>query len=110
MKKQEIDRLEESMRKAFCSGAEFIPPQNWRELVMVNVRRNWYAKPRIQPEDQTVLPLRLMWRLSAALVIVAVLVCITLYISFPAQTATAELVNNIPYDSFDKYIITVAQL
>ena len=110
MKKQDIDRLEAGMRNAFRSGAEFIPPKNWRELVMLNVHRSRNAGSRIRSEDQVVLPLRLMWRFSAALVIVAILICITLSVSFPAQTTTAELANDIPYDSFDKYILTVAQL
>lgn len=110
MKKQEIDGLEKRMRAAFHSNAEFIPPGNWRKLVMDSVRRSRNPELRRPAEEQAALPLRFMWRFSAALVIAAVLICLSLYLLFPGQTATAELSGDIPFDSFDKYIITVAQL
>jgi hypothetical protein len=110
MKKQKINELEKSMRTAFRSDAEFTQPDKWREQVMLDVRRSWYAKPGMQLEEQAILPLRLMWRFSAGLVIAAILICITLYLSFPVKSTTTELADDIPFDSFDKYILTVAQL
>jgi hypothetical protein len=110
MKTREFSKLENEIRAEFNSAADFVPGRHWHEMVMADIRECHRSSLKCPVEDQFILPLRQLWRFATVLIVVSALICAVLYFAFPPQASANSLVDEIPLDSFDKYITNIAQL
>jgi uncharacterized membrane protein YdfJ with MMPL/SSD domain len=107
-----IDRkkLETELRNAFLSQTPPLLASDWQAKVMDDIKRQ--PKAEVKETGWDFSP-RFAWRYAVASVAIAAIICLVLYIMFPAAdstTITTEQLNNLSYDSFDSCVKIVARL
>lgn len=106
MKIKTIRNVEAVLSAAFRADKDLHPAPEWSKMVMTAVR-NVHAvgtMPVTIPE----MPFKMMWRLamgSAA----AALICVMLYMAFPAQNSSSVTTVEVPLSSFENAITAIAQ-
>jgi len=111
MKNNKINKLESLAREGFLSKNKFVPPTEWQDEVIADIKRRTHAEKfnkKIQP--QSLLQARLVWRFAAASLTIAILMCITLYLAAPKSESNDYQIDEISFDNFDNYIQEIAQL
>ncbi len=104
MKQQNINHLEVILSAVFRIGKDVHPTPEWQAGVMEAVRRCHAAGNTAV--ISAMIPVRLMWRLAVGSA-VAALLCIMLYMAFPAQKSS---VIEVPLDSFESAVTIVTQI
>jgi len=104
MKKQDINQLEAILSAVFRAGKDQRPTPEWRVGVMGAVRR-CHAAENIAV-NFAMIPVKLMWRLAMGSA-VAALLCVVLYMTFPAQKSS---LIEVPLDSFENAVTVVTQI
>ncbi|MDD5697845.1 MAG: hypothetical protein PHH77_04445 [Victivallaceae bacterium] len=111
MSNHQLKKLESVARHGFLTQAGFIPPAGWQDEVIADIRRRAHAEKFAgNLKSLPLLPLRLVWRLAAVSVTVAVLVCLTLYLAVPESAVNDNLTNEVAVDNFDNYLQIAARL
>lgn len=107
MKTKTIRNVEAILSAVFRAGKDLHPAPEWSEMVMTAVR-NVHAVGTM-PVRLPDIPFKMMWRLamgSAA----AALICVMLYMAFPAQNSPSVTIVEVPPSSFENAITAIAQM
>lgn len=107
MKRKSIRNVEAILSAAFLAGKELHPTLEWRDKVMAAVRGVHAAGT--MPVTLPAMPFRMMWRLamgSAA----AALLCVVIYLTFPAQSTASAATAEVPLSSFENAVTAITRI
>ena len=110
MKNNKINSLELLAREGFLDKNRFIPPAEWQNKVISDIKRRKQAGKFKNIQPQSLLQPRLVWRFAAASLAIAILTCLTLYLAVPDTASNDYQTNEVSFDNFDNYIEVIAQL
>ncbi len=113
MKNKRISKLESIAREGFLAANDFTPQDGWQNKVIADIKRREHAEELTgNSQAQVLFQPRLVWRFAAASLIVATLICLTLYLSLPENNININdyQISEVSFDNFDNYVEVVAQL
>lgn len=108
MKNDKINKLESLARQEFLSENKFVPPAEWQNNIIADIKRREHAG-KFNRQAQPLMQPRLVWRFAVASLTVAIL-CFTFYLTLADSDSNDYQTDEVSFDNFDNYIEVIAQL
>lgn len=108
MKNNQIKEMESLAREGFLSKNKFTPRTGWENEVIADIRQREHGK-KFTEQQQSLLQPRLVWRFAVASLTVAIMTCLTLYLTLPNTNSNDYQINEVSFDNFDNYIEIIEQ-